>query len=240
MEKDATDRQEQAVVVVSLLKKAYPKATTALKSNNSWELLVAVILSAQCTDKKVNEVTSVLFKKYKTLYDYTKANILEFEKDIRSTGFYRNKAKNILNSAKIIQEKHHGKLPRSMEELISLPGVARKTANIVLGSIYGKTEGIAVDTHVSRVIQRLRLVSLDTINGKKRRMFKQNSREILDFIKDASPDKIEQQLMDVLPKKEWLSISYRIIEHGRAVCIAQNPHCKDCVLSKHCPVSRVI
>ncbi|MBI3273782.1 MAG: endonuclease III [Candidatus Colwellbacteria bacterium] len=170
-----------------------------LNYSNNWELLVAVILSAQCTDKKVNEVTVQLFKKYRTLDDYVNANIKEFEKDVRSTGFYHNKAKNILASAKIIKEKFGGKVPAAMSELLTLPGVARKTANVVLGNAYGIVEGIAVDTHVKRLSRILGLTS------------------------ETNPDKIEKDLMEIIPKNEWFDFTYRLIDYGRKYCSAK-PH----------------
>lgn len=224
--------------ILDLLDKHYPDAKIALNYGNTWELLVSVILSAQCTDIMVNKVTAKLFAKYPTLEDYVHANSQEFESDIRSTGFFRNKAKNILASARQVREKYSGEVPKTMVELLTLPGVARKTANIVLGNAYGQVEGIAVDTHVHRISQRLRLVDPGTIGGKKRITFRKNGTEILDYIKDADPGKIEQQLMQNLPRKEWFPLSYRIIDHGRALCKAQNPNCQDCFLNKLCPASR--
>jgi len=197
--------------IIRRLKKSYPHSKIALRYSNNWELLVAVILSAQCTDKKVNEVTALLFKKYLTLDDYVSADSREFEQDIRSAGFYRAKAKNILESARIIKEKFSGKLPRIMEELLTLKGVARKTANVVLGNAYGVVEGIAVDTHVRRLSQRLGLS------------------------KHNDPVKIEQDLMAQIPKKEWFTLTYRLIDHGRAICTAKKPKCDTCPLNDICP-----
>lgn len=177
-------------------------AKIALRYSNNWELLVAVQLSAQCTDKKVNEVTAKLFKKYRILEDYIQADPKRFEKDIRSCGFFRNKTKNILAAVKIIKEKFGGKIPRTMEEMLTLPGVARKTANVVLGNAYGIVEGIAVDTHVVRLSQKLGLTS------------------------HKDPVKIEQDLMKLLPKKEWFDFTYRLIEYGRTYCSARNHDCK--------------
>lgn len=225
--------------ILKLLKKSYPNAKIALNFGNSWELLVAVVLSAQCTDKMVNQVTAKLFAKYKTLDDYTDAKLFAFEQDIKSAGFYHNKAKNILATAKIIKEKFKGKIPNSMTDLISLPGVARKTANIILGNAYNTVEGIAVDTHVQRISQRLRLVDLDKIGGKKLITFKKAGKEIVDFKKDADPVKIEQELMKVIPRQDWFKITYRIIDHGRAICKSQNPNCSICPLNKLCLTSRV-
>jgi endonuclease-3 len=201
--------------VVVLLKKEYPHAKIALKFNNNWQLLVAVILSAQCTDRQVNIVTSSLFKKYKGIKDYAGTNIKAFEKDIRSTGFYRNKAKNIIAAAKKVIGEFKAKVPNTMEELIQLPGVARKTANIVLFNGFKKSQGIAVDTHVGRLSQRLGLS------------------------KNKNPEKIEQDLIKILPEKEWGKFSYLLIEHGRAVCNAKKPQCLKCVLAKICPSKKV-
>lgn len=216
--------------IIALLKKTYPDAKIVLRYANPWELLVSVILSAQCTDILVNKVTDKLFQKYTKLGDYIHADPSEFEQDIKSTGFYHNKAKNILASARIIKKKFGGKVPRTMAELLTLPGVARKTANVVLGNAYGIVEGIAVDTHVLRVSQRLRLIDLGKIGGKNMQ---------IDFKKDADPVKIERELMRVIPRKDWFKLTYLLIDHGRAVCKAQNPRCSGCVLSRLCPVSRV-
>jgi len=201
--------------IISALKKEYPGFTTALLHKNPLQLLVATILSAQCTDARVNIVTKTLFKKYKTAPDYANANLREFEQEIRSTGFYRNKAKNIIGAAKMIIDKFGGKVPDSMEELIQLPGVARKTANIVLSHGYGKIEGIAVDTHVRRVSFRLGLT------------------------KNEDPVKIEQDLMAITPKKEWPHLSDLLIAHGRAICAAGKPKCPDCVLGPLCPSKKL-
>lgn len=244
MQKSATrEIQKTRIIrderVISLLKKAYPNAKIVLNYATPWELLVAVVLSAQCTDIVVNKVTAKLFSKYKTLDDYVNADLLEFEQSIKPTGFYHAKAKNILESAQIIKEKFRGTVPKSMKDMLALRGVARKTANVVLGNAYSVVEGIAVDTHVLRLSQRLRLVNTEKIGGKKKVEFRRGSRTILDFKKDADPVKIEQQLMDVIPKKDWFTLTYLLIDHGRAVCHAQNPNCADCVLGKLCPASRV-
>ena len=215
----------RADTILSLLKKTYPNAQIVLNYGNPWELLVAVILSAQCTDLMVNKVTERLFVKYKTLDDYVNAYITEFEKDIKSTGFYHSKAKNILAAAKLVKEKFAGSVPKTMEEILTIPGVARKTANVVLGNAYNVVEGIVVDTHVLRLSQRLRLVDVD--------------RSIPDYKKDADPVKIEKQLMEYLPKDMWFKTTYLLIDHGRAVCKAQKPDCAHCVVSAHCPASRV-
>lgn len=197
--------------LLQLLKNNYPDAKIALNYSNNWELLVAVVLSAQCTDVRVNIVTEKLFKKYKTVGDYAKADINEFEKDIRSTGFFRNKAKNILASAKIIKEKYNGILPENMPELLTLPGIARKSANVILGNAYRVIEGIAVDTHVIRLSQRL------------------------GFSRFKDPVKIENDLMDLFDKKDWFKLTYLLIDHGRAVCQAKKPACDKCFLNKICP-----
>lgn len=197
------------------LKKSYPAAKIALDFSNLPEILVATILSAQCTDKRVNQVTPVLFKKYRTLKDYANADIKEFEQEIRSTGFYHNKAKNIVQSAKVILKKYNGKVPDTMEGLLTLPGVARKTANIVLSNGYGIVEGIAVDTHVRRLSQRIGLS------------------------KNDDPVKIEQDLMKITPKKDWFGISNLLIEHGRKICDAKKPDCPRCMLTDMCEYYKV-
>lgn len=197
--------------IIFLLKNEYPRAKTALKFSNPFEILVSTILSAQCTDARVNLVTNTLFKKYKTIKDYANANLKEFEREIRSTGFYHNKAKNIIATTKKILEEYEGRVPNTMEELIKLPGVARKTANIVLFNGFGKIEGIAVDTHVRRLSRRLGLSKSD------------------------NPDKIEEDLMRRLDKKEWGKVSYLLIEHGRRICNAKRPKCLLCILQNLCP-----
>ena len=197
---DATvraERKKKAMKIVKKLKELFPKATIALHYSNDWELLVAVELSAQCTDKKVNEVTKLLFKKYRMLDDYVHADPKEFEQDIKSTGFYHNKTKNILAAAKMIKERFNGKVPKTMEEILEVPGVARKTANVVLGMAYGVVEGIAVDTHVIRLSRLLGLTD------------------------QKDPVKIERDLMEILPKEEWLEFTYRLIDYGRAYCPAK-------------------
>jgi len=197
--------------IISILKKEYPGAAIALNYADPMQLLVATVLSAQCTDVRVNIVTSELFKKYKTVKDYAEADLKTFEKEIYSSGFYHAKAKNIIAAAQRIIHEFNGKVPESMEELIQLPGVARKTANIVLFNAFGKTSGIAVDTHVLRLSQRLGLTVHDT------------------------PEKVEQDLMRLILKKEWGHFSYLLIEHGRKVCAAKKPKCPECVLGKLCP-----
>lgn len=202
------ERKKRAAKIISALKKLFPRAKIALNFSNHWELLVAVILSAQCTDKKVNEVTGKLFKKYRTLDEYVRAKPLEFEKYIKPTGFYRAKTRNILASAKIVKEKFGGKLPRTMEEILVLPGVARKTANIVLGNAYGVVEGIAVDTHVRRLAQKHDLTDHD------------------------DPVKIERDLMEIVPKKDWFIFPYLMQAYGRTYCPARPHNHRACPLAK--------
>lgn len=243
------ESDERLSRIFKILYQAYPKAHIVLNYANPWELLVSVILSAQCTDIMVNKVTAKLFTKYKNLDEYVNADIKEFETDIRSTGFYHNKAKNILAAAKLIKTKFKGKVPETMEEILTLPGVARKTANVVLGNAFGVVEGIAVDTHVHRLSQRLRLVDLSKIGGKKTLYFGRlgllkSSRPslgatIVDYKKDADPVKIEKELMQTFPKSDWFKLTYLLIDHGRAVCKAQKPDCKTCFLNKLCPAARV-
>lgn len=238
-------RKERVQAAISILKRTYPHAKIVLQYGNSWELLVSVILSAQCTDIMVNKVTEKLFQKYPRLEDYVNADTGEFEQDIKSTGFYHNKAKNILAAAKLIKQKFDGKIPKTMSEMLSIPGVARKTANVVLGNAYGIVEGIAVDTHVLRLSQRLRLVDLEKIGGKKALHFtRPGPRQAgpgleVDYKKDADPVKIEKQLMEVLPRQDWFKATYLLIDHGRAVCKAQHPDCAHCILNILCPSSRV-
>jgi endonuclease-3 len=197
------------------------------------------MLSAQCTDVTVNNVTEKLFAKYKTLDDYVSADLKAFEEDIKSTGFYHTKAKNILAAAKMVNSTYGGKVPNTMDKLLTIPGVARKTANVVLGNAYGVVVGIAVDTHVLRLSQRLRLVDLTKIGGKKLMIFERGGKVFIDYTKDADPVKIERELMALMPKKNWFVLTYLLIDHGRAVCRAQNPHCAACVLRKLCPSSRL-
>ena len=203
--------QEKTKEIIRRLKREYPELKTALKFNNPFELLVATILSAQTTDVHVNKVTETLFKKYKTIKDYADAPLDTLRKDISSINFYNNKAKNIRASAKIIIEKFDSKVPKTMEELTSLPGVARKTANIILSNVYGINEGIAVDTHVKRLSYKLGLT------------------------KNEDPVKIEKDLMDITPKEEWGNLSHLLIFHGREICQAKKPKHKECVLYDICP-----
>jgi endonuclease-3 len=203
--------KERTKRIMQLLEKEYPDAKIELNYTNPLELLVATILSAQCTDVRVNAVTKELFKKYTKPVDYAKADISELEKDIKSTGFYHNKAKNIQRTNQILVEKYHDHVPKTMEELLELPGVARKTANIVLYGAYGTIAGIAVDTHVRRLSQRLGLTE------------------------NENPEKIEQDLMLLVPKENWMRLTDLLIFHGRQVCFAKKPRCGACVLNKICP-----
>lgn len=203
----------RAEEIISRLKEAYPGARIALRHSNPMELLAATILSAQCTDERVNIVTKELFRKYKNVRDYAEADIRTLEQDVRSTGFYHNKARNIKNSARMIIEKFGGSVPRTMEEILLLPGVARKTANIVLGNAYGVVEGIAVDTHVRRCCQRLGLT------------------------RNEDPVKIERDLMKAVPRKDWFSFSYLIQSMGRDTCRARKPDCPRCALRTLCPTA---
>lgn len=197
------------------LTREYPDAKCALNFSNAHEMVFATILSAQCTDVMVNKVTANLFQKYPTLEDYAKADPAEFEQDIRPTGFFRQKTKSIISTAQQLLDEFGGRVPDKMEDLIKLRGVARKTGNIVLGNAYGKVEGIAVDTHVKRLAKRLGLTA------------------------QADPDKVERDLMALVPKSKWFHLTYLLIEHGRAICKAPVPKCEDCVLSDICPSSRV-
>ena len=203
--------EKRITQLIALLDKEYPKAKIALRFVDPLQLLVSTILSAQCTDARVNVVTATLFQKYKTVTDYAKADIREFERDIHSTGFYHNKAKNIIAAAQMIVHDFAGKVPETMEDLVRLPGVARKTANIVLYNAFGKTEGIAVDTHVRRVSQRLGLSAHE------------------------DPGKIEQDLMKQFDRTLWGHVTYLLVEHGRKICQAKKPHCPMCVLARVCP-----
>ena len=210
--KKAKDRIED---IIARMKTAYPKSKTALMFETPLQILVATILSAQCTDEQVNKITPALFRKYKTAADFANADPRVFENEIRSTGFFRNKTKSIIGAAQKIVDDFGGQVPDRMEALITLPGVARKTANIVLSSAYRKVEGIAVDTHVKRLSQRLGLS------------------------KENNPDKIERDLMRLIPKKDWIEFNYMLVNHGRQVCQARKPDCPGCVLNSLCPSARV-
>lgn len=206
-----SDDQNRALKIIELLEKEHRDAKIALNHTNPLELLIATILSAQCTDERVNIVTKTLFKKYRSVEDYAGADLKELEQDIRSTGFYRNKARNIKKCCQMILDKFGSQVPKTMEEILELPGVARKTANIVLSNAYGVVEGIAVDTHVRRLSRRLRLTAND------------------------NPDKIEQDLMKLVPKSKWMRFTELLIFHGRKTCTAKRPKCETCVVNKLCP-----
>jgi endonuclease-3 len=209
--KENLKERARVMKVIELLEKEYPDANTALEYSNPLELLVATMLSAQCTDKRVNVVTKSLFKKYKTARDYADADLSELEEDVRPTGFYRNKSRNIQKSCRLLVEKFNSEVPETMDELLKLPGVARKTANIVLSNAYGVIEGIAVDTHVRRLSKRLGLTE------------------------NENPDKIEKDLMEIVPKTYWKGITDLFIFHGRNVCVARKPKCSLCILNRICP-----
>lgn len=210
------EKPAEIAEVIRRLEAEYPDAEIALGFANPLELLVATILSAQCTDGMVNRVTATLFAKYRTVADYAAASPDRFEQEIRPTGFYRNKTKHIIAAARLIETSFGGSVPRTMAELVTLPGVARKTANIVLYNAYGIIEGIAVDTHVKRLSGRLGLT------------------------RNSNPDKIEQDLMKLVPEAGWGSFSYLLIEHGRAVCVARKPKCRICLLNDICPSAFVV
>jgi len=199
--------------IIQLLKRAYPDAKCSLNHSNAFELLIATILSAQCTDERVNIVTADLFRKYRKPEDYLKVPASELQSDVRTTGFFRNKTTSIQGTAKMLTEQYSGRVPQTMEELLELPGVARKTANVVLGNAFGVTSGIVVDTHVTRLSRRLALTQ------------------------QKHPEKIENDLVAIVPKKGWVIFSHLLIAHGRKICKARNPLCAECVIEKYCPSS---
>jgi endonuclease III len=207
-------RKARARRIVARLERAYPDATCALRHASALELVVATILSAQCTDARVNLVTPALFAKYRTAGDYAAADPRVLEQEIQSTGFFRNKTKSIIGMAQALVERHGGHVPDTMEELTRLPGVGRKTANVILGTWFGKNEGVVVDTHVHRLTRLLKLTKQD------------------------DPVKIEQDLMALLPRDKWTWFSHTLIQHGRQVCIARRPKCEECVVNELCPSSR--
>lgn len=207
--------EQRAPEIIRLLSETYPDAKVALRFSNALEMLVATILSAQCTDEKVNEVTATLFAKYRSAEDYLKVPEDELKADIKPTGFFNQKAISIREACRRIVETYEGRVPDTMEDLITLRGVARKTANIVLGNAYGKVEGIAVDTHVKRVSNRL------------------------GFSARSDPDKIEQDLMGLIPKERWFGFTYVLIDHGRAICVARRPRCEECPVNHLCPASLI-
>ena len=213
MRETKSQLKERTEKIIKLLKRAHPDAKCALHHSNAFELLIATILSAQCTDERVNKVTADLFRKYRKPEDYLKVPAAELQEDIRTTGFFRNKTKSIQGACKILVEEFDDEVPQSMAELLKLPGVARKTANVVLGVAYGKAEGVVVDTHVSRLSHRLKLTKQ----------------------KDAG--KIEKDLMEIVPRKNWIEFAHLLIFHGRRICKARRPLCEECVVEELCPSS---
>jgi endonuclease-3 len=213
MRENKTQRKARTEEIIKLLKRAYPDAHCALNHANAFELLIATILSAQCTDERVNIVTADLFRKYRKPEDYLKVAATELQEDIHTTGFFRNKTKSIQGACKMLTAEFGGQVPQTMDELLRLPGVARKTANVVLGVAYNIAAGVVVDTHVSRLSQRLRLT------------------------KQKDPGKIEQDLIGLVPHKDWIIFSHLLIWHGRRVCKARRPLCEECVVEKLCPSS---
>jgi endonuclease-3 len=209
----ADEEKKRAGKIIGQLKRAYPDAHCSLNYSTPLELLIATILSAQCTDERVNIVTGELFGKYRSAEDYVRAVPAELERDIHSTGFFRNKAKAIQGACRMICDEHGGRVPETLEELIALPGVARKTANVVLGNAFGIASGVVVDTHVSRVSQRLRLTAHE------------------------QPEKIERDLIELVPRKDWVIFPHLVIAHGRAVCKARTPLCGECAVEPLCPSS---
>ena len=208
--KTAFARKARIAEILGRLDRMYPDAICALLHRNPWELLVATILSAQCTDKRVNEVTPGLFARYPTVRDFAAVRPEVLANDIRSTGFFNNKAKSIVGAAQRVVNEFGGQVPTTMEEMLSIPGAARKTANVVLGTAYGIASGIVVDTHVSRISQRL------------------------DLTKNTDPVKIEQDLVKIVPKERWILFSHQVILHGRALCTARTPECQQCDLNPLC------
>jgi endonuclease III len=199
--------------IIRRLKRAYPGAKCSLNHSNPFELLIATILSAQCTDERVNMVTADLFRKYAKPEDYVKVSPRELEKDIQSTGFFRNKTKSIQGTSKLLSEEYGGQVPHTMDELLELPGVARKTANVVLGNAFGIKAGVVVDTHVTRLSHRL------------------------NFTQEKTAEKIEQDLIESVPRKDWIIFPHLMIYHGRKICKARNPLCAECTIEKWCPSS---
>jgi endonuclease III len=208
--KTSAERQARVADILERLDRMYPDVTCALTHRNPWQLLVATILSAQCTDKRVNEVTPGLFAKYPTPEDFAATRPEVLANDIRSTGFFNNKAKSIVGAAKRVMSEFKGQVPRTMEELLTVPGAARKTANVVLGTAYGIASGIVVDTHVTRLSRRL------------------------DLTRQSDPVKIERDLMKIIPEKKWILFSHQIIHHGRALCMARKPRCAECLIEPIC------
>jgi endonuclease-3 len=205
------DRKSRAAKIVRQLARTYAGATTALDWSNPLELLVATILSAQCTDERVNQVTKSLFLKYRTAADFAAASQGQLERDIQSTGFFRNKAKNIRACCQVLADRFGGQVPADMDALVELPGVGRKTANVVLGTAFGIASGVVVDTHVARLSSRMGLTQ------------------------NKDPGKIEQDLQSLIPRRQWIDFAHYLIHHGRRVCAARKPNCEECPVSPHCP-----
>jgi endonuclease-3 len=208
--KTAAERKARVAQILVILDEMYPDVTCALTHSNAWELLVATILSAQCTDKRVNMVTPGLFRKYPTIQDFAAAQQDELAQDIRSTGFFNNKAKSVIGAARKILADFGGEVPHDIDQLLTVPGAARKTANVVLGTAFGIAVGVVVDTHVQRISQRL------------------------DLTKESDPGKIEKDLMKVIPREKWILFAHQLIHHGRALCVARNPKCAECKLDPLC------
>jgi endonuclease-3 len=208
--KSAAERKQRVAAILKALDERYPAVTCALQHRNAWELLVATILSAQCTDERVNKVTPGLFAKYPTMEDFAAVNVQELAVDIYSTGFFNNKAKSIVGAAKTILTKFGGEIPRDIDQLLTVPGAARKTANVVLGTAFGIPSGVVVDTHVARIAQRL------------------------DLTKEDAPVKIEQELMKQVPREHWIQFSHQVIHFGRELCAARKPKCGECPIEGLC------
>lgn len=208
--KNAAERKARVSRILDELDKLFPSATCALHHKDAWQLLVATILSAQCTDERVNKVTPLLFQKYPAIRDFAHARQEELAQDIRSTGFFNNKARSLIGAAKKILADYRGRVPKTMQELLTIPGAARKTANVVLGTAYGVPSGIVVDTHVQRIAQRL------------------------DLTKSSDPSKIEIELMKIIPQSKWIVFAHQVIHFGRQICIARKPRCSSCSLDPLC------
>src|SRR5215831_2667755 len=213
MRETKSQKKDRTQQIIKLLKHAYPDARCSLNHTNAFELLIATILSAQCTDERVNIVTADLFRKYRKPDDYLNVPAHELEQDIRTTGFFRNKTKSIQGASRVLLEKYGGEVPRSMDELLELPGVARKTANVVLGNAFGIAAGVVVDTHVTRLSHRLELTQ------------------------EKTAEKIERDLIEIVPKKDWVLFPHLMIYHGRKICKARKPLCAECTIEKQCPSS---
>ncbi|MBU4273283.1 MAG: endonuclease III [Planctomycetes bacterium] len=211
----STAEKRCAARIARLLAKHYPDATCSLDFQSPLELLVATILSAQCTDERVNQVTKTLFRKYPTVAHYARAGLPQLQREIKSTGFFRNKAKSIKNCCRALFEQYDGRVPDDIEQLVLLPGIGRKTANVVLGTAYGIASGVVVDTHVARIARRLGLTA------------------------EKDPEKIERDLIALFAEKEWIALSHRLIQHGRAICTARKPACDECPLESLCPRTRI-